>query len=105
MNNVIDEPTVQKDAESKDYTCYTDAVQDAARRLQRSVNEAKAAAAEKIGDGKFAAERLLRQGRYAVEDSIDIATRKIRRHPFQSLALGFAAGAALALLLPRFNKR
>jgi hypothetical protein len=76
-----------------------------AKGIEKGVNDIKDAVSAKMEDGKIAAENLLKRSRYAVEDGIDGATRNIRRHPLASLALAFAAGAALTLLAPRPAKR
>ena len=69
------------------------------------MNDAKAAVSETLDDGVTAARRLLKRSRYTVEDGLEEAAHNIKRHPFSSLAIGFAAGAALGLLVPRFGKK
>lgn len=49
----------------------------------------------------MAAERLIKRGRYAVEDYSSETAHKIKQYPFRSVAIVFAAGAALGLLVPR----
>jgi len=80
-------------------------VKEAAQRIERGVNDAKAAVAEKLDDGVVAARRLLKRSRHAVENRLEEAEHTIKRHPFRSLAMGFAAGAVLGLLLPRPGRR
>ena len=80
-------------------------VREAAERVEKGVNHAKAAVAETLDDGAAAARRLLKRGRYAVEDGLEEAAHNIKQHPFRSLAIGFAAGAALGLLAPRFGRK
>jgi hypothetical protein len=62
-------------------------------------------APETLDDGVTAAQRLLKRSRYTVEDGLEEAAHNIKQHPFSSLAIGFAAGAALGLLVPRFGKK
>jgi ElaB/YqjD/DUF883 family membrane-anchored ribosome-binding protein len=69
------------------------------------VNDAKAAVSETLDDGVTAAQRLLKRSRYTVEDGLEEAAHNIKQHPFSSLAIGFAAGAALGLLVPRFGRK
>ncbi len=86
-------------------TCLGEEVKGAARRVEKSVNDAKAAVSEKLEDGAAAARRLLKRSRYTVEDGLEEAAHNIKQHPFSSLAIGFAAGAALGLLVPRLGKK
>lgn len=69
------------------------------------MNVAKEAISETLDDGVTGARRLLKRSRYAVEDGLEEAAHNIKQHPFSSLAIGFAAGAALGLLVPRFGKK
>jgi ElaB/YqjD/DUF883 family membrane-anchored ribosome-binding protein len=80
-------------------------VKEAAQRIERGVNDAKAAVAEKLDDGVVAARRLLKRSRHTVEDKLDETARAIKQHPFRSLAIGFTAGAVFGLLLPRPGRR
>ena len=69
------------------------------------MQDAKEAISEKLEDGRIAAERLLKRSRYAVEDGLEEAAHSIKQHPFSTLAIGFAAGAALGFLVPRLGKK
>ena len=86
-------------------TCLGKEVKEAARRVEKGVNDAKAAVSETLDDSVTAARRLLKRSRYTVEDGLEEAAHNIKQHPFSSLAIGFAAGAALGLLVPRFGKK
>ena len=86
-------------------TCIRKEIKEAAQRVEKDVNNAKAAVSEKLDDGVAAARRSLKRSRYAVEDGLEEAAHNIKQHPFSSLAIGFAAGAALGLLVPRFGKK
>jgi len=81
------------------------AADELAKRIEQGVNDAKAALSEKLEDGKIAAERLLKRSRYAVEDGLSETAHKVKRHPFGSLAIAFAAGVAVALLVPRSARK
>ena len=85
-------------------TCRKE-IQEAAERVEKGVNHAKAVVAETLDDGAAAARRLLKRGRYAVEDGLEEAAHAIKQHPFRTLAMGFAAGAVLGLILPRFGRK
>jgi ElaB/YqjD/DUF883 family membrane-anchored ribosome-binding protein len=104
MKSVLDEPTVEKGAEVRPgragACCGSDA-QEVAKLIEKGVNDVEAAVSTKLEDGRIAAERLLKRGRYAVEDSVSETAHTIKRHPVRSLAIAFAAGAALGLLVPR----
>jgi ElaB/YqjD/DUF883 family membrane-anchored ribosome-binding protein len=80
-------------------------VKETAQRVEKGVSDAKAAVSEKLDDGIVAARRLLKRSRYTVEDGLEEAAHNIKQHPFSSLAIGFAAGAALGLLIPRLGKK
>ena len=80
-------------------------VREAAQRVEKGVNDAKAAVSEKLDDGVAAARRLLKRSRYTVEDGIEEAAHNIKQHPFGTLAIGFAAGALMGLLVPRFGRK
>lgn len=69
-----------------------------------SLDDAKDAVSAKLEDGKFAAERMLKRGRYAAEDGLEEAVHNIKRNPLGSVAIAFAAGAALGFLAPRVTK-
>ncbi len=108
MNSVLDESKVERGAEVRGgcaATCCGRDTEEAAKRIEKGVNDAKAAVSEKMDDAKIAAERLLKRGRYAVEDGIGETAHMIKCHPVSSLAIAFAAGAALGLLVPRFAKK
>jgi|GEM_PF-2708166 len=80
-------------------------IREAAQRVEKGVNDAKAAVSEKLDDGVAAARRLLKRSRYTVEDGIEEAAHNIKQHPFGTLAIGFAAGALMGLLVPRFGRK
>ena len=103
MKSLVDESKVESGAEVRAVCCGHDA-QEGAKRIEKGVNDAKAAVSVKLEDGKIAAERLLKRGRYAVEDGITESVHKIKRHPVGSLAIAFATGAALGFLVPRSAK-
>ncbi len=78
-------------------------------RMDKVVDNAKAAVEETIEDGKVAAERLLKRGREAVvssvEDGMQQAVRQVKRNPGRSLAIAFAVGAVVGMLAPRLGKK
>lgn len=84
-------------------TCLGTDLKEAARRFEKGLNDSKAAASAKLKDARIAADRLVKLTRYAVEDGIEETTHQIKRHPLGSLAIAFAAGAALGFLIPRLG--
>jgi ElaB/YqjD/DUF883 family membrane-anchored ribosome-binding protein len=108
MTNVLNESEIVSRTEApagRAATCCGHEAQELARRIKKGVSGAKAAVFAKLEEGEIATERLLRRGRYAVEDGIIEAAHDIRRHPFRSLAIAFAAGAALGIVVCRSVKR
>jgi ElaB/YqjD/DUF883 family membrane-anchored ribosome-binding protein len=81
------------------------ALEEAALQVEKGANKAKAAVSETLDDGVAAARRLLKRSRYTVEDRLEEAAHTIKQHPFRSLAIGFAAGTALGLLVPRLGRK
>ena len=105
MNIVLDEPAAKEGTYAQtDNKCPQDE-EEVARRIEKAINEAKAAVSEKFEDGKIAAERLLRQGRHAVEDGISELTHTVKRHPVSFLGIAFAVGIAFGLLLSHAANR
>ena len=105
MDTVLAESKIKKDTEARAgcaEVCLTD-MREAAKRVEKGLNDSKAAVSAKLEDGRIAAERLLKHSRYAVEDGIEEATHQIKRHPLGSLAIAFAAGAALGFLVPHLG--
>jgi ElaB/YqjD/DUF883 family membrane-anchored ribosome-binding protein len=80
-------------------------MKEARKRVEKGLNDSKAAVSAKFEDGKEAAERLLKRGRHAVEDCVEETAHQIKHYPMRSVAVAFAAGAALGFLVPRFRAR
>jgi len=108
MQSVLDESKVEGGSEARSgcsCTCCGHDPLELGKRIDRAVDDAKTAVSAKLEDGKIAAERLLKRGRYAVEDGLEEAAHNIKRNPLGFLAMAFAAGAALGLLVPRTTKK
>jgi len=58
-------------------TCLAKEIKEAARRVEKGVNQAKAAVSETLEDGVVAARRLLKRSRYTVEDGLEEAAHSI----------------------------
>ena len=108
MKSIVDESKLESSAEVRAgcvAACCREQVEEVAKRIERAVDDARAAVSTKLEDGKVAAERLLTRGAYALEDGINETAHNIKRHPFRSLAIAFVAGAASGLLVTRFVKK
>lgn len=105
MKTAVADPVIKRDADTRaNNRCRLDE-EEVARRIEKGIDDAKAAISEKLEDGKAAAERFLRQRRYAVEDGLRDLAHKIKRHPISFLGIAFAAGAAVGLLLSHSSSR
>jgi len=80
-------------------------VKEAAMRVEKAFNEAKTTVNTKLEDARIEAERFGKRTRYAVEDGVREATHQIQRHPFNAVAIAFAAGAAVSFAAPHFFRR
>jgi ElaB/YqjD/DUF883 family membrane-anchored ribosome-binding protein len=105
MKTVLDQPGTKTDADIRAQNRRQQDEEELERRIEKGINDAKAAISEKVEDGKAAAERFLRQGRYAVEDRLSELTHTVKRNPISSLGIAFAAGAAVGLLISLFASR
>ena len=108
MESTLDESKAERAAAVRNAyapTCSGDDIQEVAQRVEKQVNAIKTAVSAKLEDGKIAAGRRVKRGRFAVEDGTDETAHTIKRHPLSSLAIAFAAGTALGLLVPRFSKK
>ena len=75
------------------------------RGAAAQLRDAKAAVAETLDDSPLAARRLLKRSRYADEEGLEDTIHNIKRHPLGSLAVAFAAGAAVGILVPRLGRK
>jgi hypothetical protein len=67
------------------------------RRVRRQINHGRDAVLDALDEGVHGARRVARRARFATEDVTDIAAVLLRRHPFRSAGVAFAAGAAIAI--------
>lgn len=58
----------------------------------------KTAATEKLDDGMLAAKRVIRQRTHDFQDLRDATALKVRRAPFQTIALSAGAGLMLGFV-------
>ena len=58
----------------------------------REVSRLKEFVSDAVNDGMKSAVRTIRQGRHVAENVIDDTRHAVRRNPFQSMGIVFAAG-------------
>jgi ElaB/YqjD/DUF883 family membrane-anchored ribosome-binding protein len=73
--------------------------------ILREVSRIKTVVTEAVDDGVQSALRAVKQGRDAADDAIHDARYAIKRKPFQSIGIVFAAGIALGSLCTLFTAR
>ena len=99
MATVMAEPTVGNSTKVRAACAGIDRdVKEAAMRVEKAFHDAKETVSTRLEDARMQAERLGKRGRYAVEDGILEATHRIQRHPFNSVAIAFAAGSFCGFL-------
>jgi hypothetical protein len=76
-------------------------IAESARRASR----ATAAVADAIGDGVEAAKRAAKQGGDAAEEFLDDTTKRLQRHPVETVVTTFAIGMAAGILIGWMLKR
>jgi len=59
----------------------------------------KTAATDKLDDGMLAAKRVIRQRTHDLQDLRDATALKVRRAPFQTLALAVGSGLMLGFVV------
>ena len=71
----------------------------------RKASRATSAVADAFGDGVEAARRAAKQGGDAAEEFIDDTTKRLQRHPIETVAVTFAIGVAAGILIGWMVKR
>jgi len=106
MKSVLEETTAETASEARrGCACCGQDTHELGKRIERAVDDVKDAVSAKLEEVKFAAQRLLKRGRYVAEDGLEEAVHNIKRNPIGSVAIAFAAGAALGFLAPRVTKK
>lgn len=67
-------------------------------------SEFTSSVANAVEDGFDTAKRAAQDGRDAVEEFIDDTTRRVKRHPIQSILLSLAVGLAFGFLVGRVTR-
>jgi ElaB/YqjD/DUF883 family membrane-anchored ribosome-binding protein len=107
MDTVLAESKIEKTNKAQAScggACLGSEIKEAAKRVEKGLNDSKEAVSAKLEDGRIAAKRFLKHSRYAAEDGIEEIAHQIKRHPLSSLAIAFATGAALGFLAPHVGK-
>lgn len=68
-------------------------------------SRAASAVADALGDGVGAVRRVARQGGDAAEEFVDDTTRRLQRHPVETVVTTFALGIAVGVLISWIVKR
>jgi ElaB/YqjD/DUF883 family membrane-anchored ribosome-binding protein len=79
--------------------------QAAVEDILREVSRIKTVVTEAVDDGVQSALRAVKQGRDVAEDAIHDARYAIKRNPFQSIGIVFAAGIAIGSLFTLISLR
>jgi ElaB/YqjD/DUF883 family membrane-anchored ribosome-binding protein len=72
-------------------------ISERAARLREGAEELKERAGDMLEDAVLEAKRMAKKGRYAAEDLIDDTEYRIKRAPFRSVGMTFAAGVGLGV--------
>jgi ElaB/YqjD/DUF883 family membrane-anchored ribosome-binding protein len=78
---------------------------DQVAETARKASRAASAVAEALEDGVGAARRVAKQGGDAAEEFIDDTTKRLQRHPVETVVTTFAVGIALGVLIGWMIKR
>ena len=71
----------------------------------RKASRATSAVADAIGDGIEAAKRAAKQGGDAAEEFLDDTTKRLQRHPVETVVITFAIGMAAGIVVGWMAKR
>ena len=71
----------------------------------RKASRATSAVADAFGDGVAAATRAAKQSGDAAEEFIDDTTKRLQRHPVETIVVTFAIGMAAGILIAWMAKR
>jgi hypothetical protein len=101
MNNTLEDSGIDRQREAKpdsDVAMIRDEINQALKRMEKSLDASKAALSDTLEEGKISAERLLNRGRNLAASYIDDATYQVKRNPQAAVALAFGLGAAAVVL-------
>jgi hypothetical protein len=71
----------------------------------RQASRATSAVADAIEDGLGAARRVAKQGGDAAEELFDDTTKRLQRHPIETIVVTFAAGVTAGIAIGWMMKR
>lgn len=72
---------------------------DQVAETARKASRAASAVADALEDGVGAARRVAKQGGDAAEEFIDDTTKRLQRHPIETVVTTFAVGIGLGVLI------
>ena len=79
----------------------TEQIAETARKASRATS----AVADAFEDGVEVARRAAKQGGDAAEEFLDDTTKRLQRHPIETVAVTFATGVAVGMLIGWMVKR
>jgi ElaB/YqjD/DUF883 family membrane-anchored ribosome-binding protein len=65
----------------------------------RKASQVSSTVANAVEDGLDVAKRAVKEGRDAVEDFVDGTTKRVKRHPIESVILSLAVGVAVGFVI------
>jgi hypothetical protein len=71
----------------------------------RTASKFTSAVADAVEDGIGAAKRVVKQSGDAAEEFFDDTTKRLQRHPIETIVASFAAGVALGVVIGWITKR
>jgi ElaB/YqjD/DUF883 family membrane-anchored ribosome-binding protein len=71
----------------------------------RKASRVTSAVADAIEDGVGATRRVVRQGGDAAEEFFDDTTKRLQRHPIETVIASLAVGMSVGILIGRMLKR
>lgn len=74
-------------------------------QTSRKASRAASAMADALGDGVDAARRVAKQGGDAAEEFMDETTKRMQRHPVETVVTAFAIGIGLGVLIHAVLRR
>ncbi|MGA2372920.1 MAG: hypothetical protein ACLP3R_15810 [Candidatus Korobacteraceae bacterium] len=78
---------------------------DQVAETARKASRAASAVADALEDGVGVARRVAKQGGDAAEEFIDDTTKRLQRHPVETIVTTFAVGIGLGVLIGWMIKR
>jgi len=108
VNNTLEDSRIDRQKEARpdsDVAMIRDEINQALKRMEKSLDASKAALSDTLEEGKVSTERLLNRGRDLAASYVDDAIYQVKRNPQAAVALAFGLGAAAVVLFGLFTRR